>query len=313
MITSCLPTRRSPRLTGAAAEPGRQVLDLTMASVAVLGAGAVGGMLGVLLARAGNEVTMLGSDGTAAAIAVHGLRLTSAMFGDVTAPVTARTWLDGTPDVLVVAVKAPDLAAALARAPAAAVGGAAVVPLLNGVDHVPYLRAVYPQADVVPMTVAVEATRTGPGVIEHLSPFARYAGAGPTAAGVLLAAAGLDLDTSAPDEATLLWRKLTFLAPFALLTTALQAPIGPARDARPVELAALVAEACGAAATHGAALDADATLARITGMPATMRSSMSKDRSAGATLELDAIAGPIMRALPDGAQATRAAVAAILG
>jgi len=284
-----------------------------MARVAVLGAGAVGGMLGVLLAEAGNDITMLGSDRTATSIAVHGLRLTSGIFGEVSAPVTARTWLTETPDVLVVAVKAPDLPAALQRAPAAVVGGAAVVPLLNGVDHVPYLGAVYPKADIVPMTVAVEATRTGPGVIAHLSPFAHYASAGPTAPGVLLTAAGLDLDTSAPDEATLLWRKLAFLAPFALLTTALQAPIGPARDARPTELAALVDETCAAAAAHGAAIDPDDIRGRLADAPPSMKSSMLKDRIAGATLELDAIAGPILRALPKGAPATRAAVAAILG
>jgi 2-dehydropantoate 2-reductase len=284
-----------------------------MAKVAVLGAGAVGGMLGALLANSGNDVVLLGSDRTATSIGTHGLHLTSNTFGDITAPVIARTWLTETPDVLVITVKAPDLPAALQRAPAATVGGAAVVPLLNGVDHVPYLRAVYPQADVVPMTVKVEATRTGPGVIEHLSPFAQYASAGPSAAGVLLSAAGLELDTSAPDEATLLWSKLAFLAPFALITTALQAPIGPARDARPTELAALVDESCAAAATHGAAIDPDLVRERIAGLPPTMQSSMLKDRLAGATLELDATAGPILRALPKDAPATRAAVGAILG
>jgi 2-dehydropantoate 2-reductase len=162
------------------------------------------------------------------------------------------------------------------------------------------------------MTVQVEATRTGPGVIEHLSPFARYASAGATAAGVLFSSAGLELDISAPDEATLLWRKLAFLAPFALITTALQAPIGPARDARPTELAALVDESCAAAATHGAVIDPDVVRERIAGLPPTMQSSMLKDRLAGATLELDATAGPILRALPKDAPATRAAVGAIL-
>ncbi|MGI5130623.1 ketopantoate reductase family protein [Pseudonocardia sp. CA-107938] len=284
-----------------------------MAKIAVLGAGAVGGMLGALLAKAGNEVVLLGSDRTVTAIGVHGLHLTSGTFGEVDATVTARTWLTEAPDVLVVAVKAPDLATALQRAPAATVGRAAVVPLLNGVDHVPYLRAVYPQADVVPMTVKVEATRTRPGVIEHLSPFTEYASAGPTPPGVLFAGAGVDVDTSAPDEATLMWTKLAFLAPFALLTTALQAAIGPARDARPSELSALVDESCAAAATHGAAIDPDALRGRIAGLPPTMQSSMLKDRLAGATLELDAVAGPILRALPGGAPATRAAVAAILG
>jgi 2-dehydropantoate 2-reductase len=39
---------------------------------------------------------------------------------------------------------------------------------------------------------------------------------------------------------------------------------------------------------------------------------MLKDALAGATLELDAIAGPILRALPDGAPVTRAIVAEII-
>jgi 2-dehydropantoate 2-reductase len=42
-----------------------------------------------------------------------------------------------------------------------------------------------------------------------------------------------------------------------------------------------------------------------------MRSSILKDAIAGATLELDAIAGPILRALPDGAPVTRVVVAEI--
>ena len=83
----------------------------------------------------------------------------------------------------------------------------------------------FPQSTVVPMTVSVEATRVAPGVIEHVSPFADYAISagyqGPAVdPGALLRNAGLTVDASAPDDATLLWRKLSFLAPFALLTTA---------------------------------------------------------------------------------------------
>ena len=72
-------------------------------------------------------------------------------------------------------MKAPDLLAALTRVPGSLLHGAAVVPLLNGIGHVPLLRAVFPEAVVVPMTVAAEATRLEPGVVELLSPFADYA------------------------------------------------------------------------------------------------------------------------------------------
>ena len=284
--------------------------------IAILGAGAIGGMLAVLLADAGHQVTLLASDRTSTAVNVHGLTLHSARYGERRARVPARPWLTAPVDVLFVAVKAPDLLAALTRAPAALLSGAAVVPLLNGVDHVPLLRAAFPQAAVVPMTVAVEAARVRPGVVEHRSAFADYAiAAGPrsvaTDPGGLLRDAGLDVDDSAPDEATLLWRKLSFLAPFALLTTSAREPIGPAREARPQLLDELVAETAAAAAAGGAVTDRDAARKRLHGLPAGMRSSMLNDAVAGAALELDAIAGPVLRSAPDGAPVTREVVAAI--
>jgi len=284
--------------------------------VGVLGAGAVGGMLAVLLAEAGHEVTMLASERTSTAINVSGLTLRSERFGERQVRVPARPYLTEPVDVLFVAVKAPDLLAAMGRVPGALVADAAVAPLLNGVDHVALLRATLPQAAVVPMTVAVEATRVAPGVIEHVSPFVDYALAAKRERArvdpeALLRDAGLDVDASAPDEATLLWRKLAFLAPLALLTTRAGQPLGPARDAHPDLLDALVAEAAAAAATAGAEIDPAAVGQRLRGLPAGMRSSMLKDAIAGVTLELDAIAGPILRAAPDGAPATRAVVAEI--
>jgi 2-dehydropantoate 2-reductase len=284
--------------------------------VGVLGAGAVGGMLAVLLAEAGHEVTVLASEYTSTAINVGGLALRSERFGDRQVRVPARPYLIAPVDVLFLAVKAPDLLAALNRVPPALLADAAVAPLLNGTDHVALLRAALPQAAVVPMTVSVEATRVAPGAIEHVSPFVEYALAAERERArvdpeALLRDAGLDVDASAPDEATLLWRKLSFLAPLALLTTHAREPLGPARDARPDLLDALVTEATAAARTAGAEIDPAAVGKRLQGMPAGMRSSMLKDALAGAVLELDAIAGPILRAVPDGAPVTRSVVAEI--
>ena len=207
-------------------------------SIGVLGAGAVGGMLAVLLAKAGHDVTVLASDRTSTVININGLALHSSRYGELRVRVPARPWLTAPVDVLFVTVKAPDLLAALTRTPAPLLHRAAVVPLLNGIEHVPVLRAVLPQATVVPMTVAVEATRLEPGVVEHLSPFAEYAicaehGSLSSDPAMMLRSAGLDVDSSAADEATLLWRKLSLLAPFALLTTAARDALGPARQARP--------------------------------------------------------------------------------
>ena len=289
----------------------------TPRKVAVLGAGAVGGMLGVLLAGAGHDVVLLGSDRTSTAINVEGLALRSARYGDRSVRVPARPWLTEPVDVLVVAVKAPDLLAALARVPASLLDGAVIVPLLNGIDHVPLLGRVPPghrgpddgrgggDAHRPRRHRARVAVRRVRGRRER--PEATVDPA------ELLRGADLDVDVSAPDEATLLWRKLSFLAPFALLTTRARAALGPAREADPDLLTALVDETAAAATAAGATIDPGAVGQRLATLPAGMRSSMLKDALAGAVLELDAIAGPVLRSAPGGAPVTRQVVAEILG
>ncbi len=75
-------------------------------------------------------------------------------------------------DVLFVTVKAAQLEAAVEAVPAGTLGHGLVVPFLNGIDHVAWLRERYPPDQVVAGTIRVESTRVGPGVIEHASPFA---------------------------------------------------------------------------------------------------------------------------------------------
>jgi 2-dehydropantoate 2-reductase len=213
--------------------------------------------------------------------------------------------------------------------PAALVTGATVIPFLNGVDHLPYLRAVYP-AGTVAGTVVVEATKLADGRIEQASRFATVtiavppgpampgSGDAPPGTGPAAAAAGL-LDvpglrvTTHPGETQVLWQKLCMLATFALLTTAAGQPIGAAREQFADWVSPLAREACAAAAVHGAAIDPAAIEAQIRGLPGEMRSSMLKDRLAGRELELDAIAGPTLRTLgPAAAPVTLRAVRAIL-
>ena len=56
-----------------------------------------------------------------------------------------------------------------------------------------------------------------------------------------------------------------------------------------------VEEALAVARAEGAQVDGDALRRLHDGAPASMRSSMQKDLAAGRELELDAIAGPILR------------------
>jgi 2-dehydropantoate 2-reductase len=270
--------------------------------VAVLGPGGVGGLLAALLARRGDRVTCLAPPATAAHLAANGLELRSPALGDARVAVEAATRLDHPVDVCFVTVKAAQLGAAVEAVPAEGLGDGLVVPFLNGIDHVAWLRGRYPPDQVVAGTIRVESTRVGPGVIEHASPFAVVelaAGKAPRARveelGARLAETGLDV-TVRDDEATTLWSKLAVLAPIALVTTWTAAPFGEARAGHRDELAAVTHEIARAARADGVELDPAAILAILDQLPDGMRSSMQKDAAAGRPIELDAIGGTILRA-----------------
>jgi 2-dehydropantoate 2-reductase len=274
--------------------------------VAVLGPGAVGGLLGALLARRGADVICLAPPATAAHIARHGLELRSPMLGDARVAVRAAGRLEEPVDACLVTVKATQLERAVGAVPAEALGGGLVVPFLNGVDHIGWLRERYPADQVVAATIAVESTRVAPGVIQHDSPFVivqvAHGPADPARVEELaarLTEVGLDV-TVRDREALALWAKLALLAPIALLTTWAAAPIGEARRRHPDELVALVREAAEAARAEGVELDAEATIRTLEGLPPGMRSSMLKDAEAGQPIELDAIGGAVLRAATRG-------------
>ena len=276
--------------------------DLPPIRVAVLGPGGIGGLLAALLARRGDRVTCLAPPATAAHLAEHGLELRSPTLGDAKVAVEAATRLDLPVDVVFVTVKATQLEAAMEAAPPEVLGDALVVPFLNGIDHVAWLRRRYPADQVVAGTIRIESTRVGPGLIEHASPFAvvELATPGPArreqveALGARLASTGLDV-TIRDDEAATLWSKLSVLAPIALVTTWTAAPYGEARAGHWDEVQAVAREIVAAARADGVDLDEAALLAMLERLP-DMRSSMQKDAAAGRPIELDAIGGAVLRA-----------------
>jgi 2-dehydropantoate 2-reductase len=264
---------------------------------AILGAGGVGGLIGACLAHAGASVTLVVRR-EALAQYPRQLQLESA-FGNFTVDVAVAADVPAV-DVLWITVKATQLESALTalKNPDAV---QAIVPLLNGIDHVALLRGRYGSGRVIPATIAVETERVSPGHIVHRSPFARL---NVLSAGRALLGSTVDelqkigfecrfID----DEPTLLWSKLVFLAPFALSTTASDKTTGEILadpNWGPLGLACL-REACAVAVAEGAKVDADAVIAGVMKMPGNMRSSMQKDVEQHKTPELDAIAGPILR------------------
>lgn len=264
---------------------------------AILGAGGVGGLIGVCLAYAGHAVTLVVRHEAVAQYSRQ-LRLESA-FGNFQVEVAIATEVPPV-DALWITVKATQLESALGAIenPESV---RAIIPLLNGIDHVSLLRAKYGEERVIPATVAVESERASPGHIIHRSPFARLnvLSAGRAQLGGTLdelQKIGFECKFI-DDEPTLMWGKLVFLAPFALTTTAADKPVGEIlSDPQWRSLGeACIREACAVAVAEGARVSPEKVLSGVAAMPAGMRSSMQKDVEQHKTPELDAIAGPILR------------------
>lgn len=271
-------------------------------TVAVLGPGGIGGLLAALLSRSGHRVICLAGDETAATLRTTGIRVRSGLFGDFTADIEADTELREPVDACLITVKATALDAALTRVPPTMLGGALVVPFLNGVEHPQALRARYGDDRVAPAVIRAESTRVAPGEIEHTSPFAEIDLTGDTAPRdhldtltQTLAAAG-PATRVLPDETAALWAKMSFLAPFALLTTRHALPLGDVRTRHREELTALVEETAAISHASGGPADPAQALARYDSFPPGTKSSMQRDAEAGRPLELDAIGGALLRA-----------------
>jgi 2-dehydropantoate 2-reductase len=264
---------------------------------AILGAGGVGGLIGACLARAGSPVTLVVRPETLAQYPKQ-LRLESPL-GNFSVDVAVAAEVPST-DVLWLAVKSTQLESALValKNPEAV---RAIVPLLNGIDHVALLRSKYGNDRVIPGTFAGETERVSPGHIVHRSPFARL---NVLSAGRPLLAGALDqLQAQSfecrfiDDEPTLMWGKLVFLAPFALSTTAADKTVGEILSDPSWRALGetCVRETCAVAIAEGAKVIADKVLSGVAMMPGGMRSSMQKDVERHNPPELDAIAGPILR------------------
>ena len=265
---------------------------------AILGAGGVGGLIGASLARVGETVTLVVRPETLDAHPPE-LRLEST-FGNWS---VAVRWASSVPpaDVLWLTVKATQLESAL-RSITDVGSICAIVPLLNGIDHLELLRSKYGRERVIPATIAGETERASVGHIIHRSPFERL-NVSERGRGLLqgtinqLQSLGFTCNFI-DDEATLMWSKLVFLAPLALATTAFDRTIGGLVADRETwqQLQTCVREACAAGQAEGARVEADPVLDMIRGLPPGMRSSMQKDVEHGRQPELDAIGGPIVRA-----------------
>ena len=137
--------------------------------IAVVGAGAVGGYFGGLLARAGASVTMIGRPAFVDAVKKNGLFLDTLQFQE-------KVRVEASPEISAVrdaelvlfCVKTTDNATT-ARAIAPWLSkGALVLSMQNGVDNVEQIRAAA-KIDALPSVVYVAASVPQPGRVKHVA------------------------------------------------------------------------------------------------------------------------------------------------
>ena len=280
---------------------------LDPARLAVLGPGGIGGLVA---ARTG--AVCVGTEQTVATIRERGLALVHQGEHTVVRPAAVER-LEAPVDLLVVAVKSYDLDAALDRIDPRALGGALVLPLLNGLEHVDAMRARFEACGdstlAMPVVVAgsiagVEAYSPEPGMVVQVATGATVTVAADAVPRERLEAAleplrvpGIQVVVR-DGERAVLWEKAARLAVLAAAAVASGLTVGELRrdEAWQRRLRAGLTEACAVAAADGVELDPDRQWATIESLPDGLLPSAARDAQAGRPTEIDAITGSVVRA-----------------
>lgn len=273
--------------------------------IAVVGAGAIGGFYGLMLARAGHEVHFV-VRGDFQSIRDKGMQLVSASEGDfLLQPANVYRDVAELPpcDLILVATKTTSNADLAPRLAQVAAPGSVLVLLQNGFgveeafrDHLP------PSVHLLGGLCIVSVHRDSPGVIHHFGLGALnvgyHSGADNGRSSIesmittLFGEAGIELSIM-PDLITARWQKLVMNIPFNGLTVLLNSGTRAlmTNAATRVLVRQLMEEVEAAAEQCGYPLPKgyiDEAWAKTDGQP-DYQSSMQVDFKAGRSLELDSI------------------------
>ncbi|HVH70551.1 MAG TPA: 2-dehydropantoate 2-reductase, partial [Candidatus Dormibacteraeota bacterium] len=136
--------------------------------IAVVGAGAVGGYFGGLLARAGAPVTLIGRPLFVEAVKKNGLFLDTLQFQEeVRVEASTEVGAVRGAEIVLFCVKTTDNAASARAIAPLLSNGALVLSMQNGVDNVEQLRTAA-AIDALPSVVYVAASMPEPGRVKHV-------------------------------------------------------------------------------------------------------------------------------------------------
>jgi 2-dehydropantoate 2-reductase len=273
-------------------------------TVAVLGPGAVGGTFAVRFLRADYRTLCVAPPDKTQLLALSGISYEHNGGEPFVARPEVTDHLVQPVSLLLVTVKATQLADALELVEPEAVAGGVVLPLLNGIEHMEPLRERFDGRVAAGSLSQFEAYRVGRMQVIQKSQTALVTMASESLApreleraAELLQRAGIDVALEA-DEKRVLWRKAVRLAVLAPLTALTQKTVGQLRtdlEWRP-RMEKGLEEACAIAAADGVNLMSSAQWTRITEMEHGLTTSAARDVAAGRPSEIDAITGAVVRA-----------------
>jgi 2-dehydropantoate 2-reductase len=277
----------------------------------IVGSGAVGGYYGAKLVQAGHEVTFIARGAHLAAIRERGLTIKSQL-GDFTVRAPAEDRADRVPpvDVAILAVKTYSNGEALPMLKTIVRDNGVALTLQNGVDSVDEVGSILSPDRVVGGTTYVATALTQPGLIEQTGIHRQIVFGEVSRATAAVsdrvqqindAFTGADIVSEPVADARLpIWEKFCYLAPFAAFTGAARLPIGRLwlDQASRQMLVSAFGEVEAVARAEGVALPAnvvDRIIAYVDSIPPTTRSSMLIDLQQGKPIEIEALAGAVVR------------------
>ena len=277
--------------------------------IAIVGAGGIGGLLAARLQAAGADVSVLARGAHLQAIREGGLRLVEGG-AETVAPVAATDRAEeiGPADLVVFAVKMQSMAQAIEDARSLMGPESRAVPFQNGADAPAMLAEAYGEARAWVGLAQVFANITAPGEVSVFSPFAKFTmgrmdgsqdDPSVAAAREAFVAAGVEAPGSA-DVRVDLWMKFLLFNAVSGATAVARCRMGEVRAHRELWAfwRALVEETEAVARAEGVPLPGDAvarTVATGEGIPAELRASTAHDLEGGRPLEVDFVAGSVVR------------------
>lgn len=277
--------------------------------IAVFGTGGVGGYFGGRLAHAGEDVTFIARGEHLRAVKDKGLVVESSLGNFVVSPAKATEDVSevGKVDLVIVGVKAWQVAEA-ARTMKPLVGpGTTVLPLQNGVDAVPQLVDELGTDKVIGGLCRIVSFVVAPGHIKHAG-FTPSIVIGETDNRLtdritqieqLFKRAGVEI-TIAADIQAALWAKFLFIASFSGVGAIANAPAGVLRSdpKRRSQILEAMEEIYSLAVSRGINLplnSIDTAMAAVNALPEEATSSMQRDIAAGRPSELESQNGAVVR------------------